>query len=199
MSITITPIFRFIETSLFEKPKKLNSYIHDLSNNSMDHFGSIWSSEMFASINLNDDETEHNLHKLRTMLRFRERGWHHGKIRKVIKKCRLSYKDRDIYIKRIEDRYNDKKINVLYDKLYLMLDPHSILSFDEIKKIKLQREHEEETGTKTFYFKKEFNRFFDIDQSLRSMLKDLLDDLGLLKAETMISNKVNRKLGTLLN
>lgn len=49
-----------------------------------------------------------------------------------------------------------------------------------------------------FFFCKVFNRFFDDDDRLRGVLANLIDDLGLLQVDVMISNRIHVKLGSIV-
>ena len=72
------------------------------------------------------------------------------------------------------------------------------MGYDLFRKLELNEEERKKQEIKKFFFKKRFNRFYDTDIMLSQQLKILIDELGLKEVEIMISNGINRKLGTML-
>ncbi len=194
LEIFISPISGEIFTTLSEKIGKLITYIDNDSNNIIQHFGGVWSSENFRSICFNDNYIDHKLFVYNLLLKLRERNWHPAMLRIIQKNCNLRYKHRKQYIYNIQRKLINKKRMLLYNYSKNVYDFKSFLSIEEYNFIQNTLAKQKEEIIK-LYFKKECNRLYENDMDIRDALNNLISNLGLTNVKIILCNSVNQKLG----
>eukprot|EP01083_Nonionella_stella_P105850 304727_1 len=134
------------------------------------------------------------------IIKLRERGYHPAKIRKILKSCKIQYKDRLIYLEKIRSNYNDKLIkNIVKNKHDLswtgMRELYDDFGWIQVeKKVAIMME----TDSKRIYLKKRSNRLFDKDWMISKALRELNSDLNIESLDLMLCNSVGIKLGYLI-
>ncbi len=195
MNISICPISNTISTTLKIKEKKLNTFIDEKSNHGFDNYYGIWSSENFRSICLNDNPQDHVIFNNNLLLKARERNWSYFTIRKIKFRCKLRYNLRLNYIKSVLKNIYKKQKQSKYKYSFYLNDKFSILTQEEFLHIENTIIKPNETEIIRIYFKKQSNRFLNLDVEIRELCNQLIQELGLEDVEIILCNTINDKLG----
>ena len=195
LTIRINSDSNAITTRLFEKIGKVNQLLHFQSNSAFGHYLGVFSSALFRFITLNTLRADFDYFRLQFYGKLRMRGYQPAFIRRLGRKCNMAWENKQFYIKRLATNYRIKKQNAIVKSNCF----NSILRFfadEQALKHAVARVANEFDDDRLFFVKK-FNRFYDQDTRLYAMLNTVLNHIG-LERKVVISNKVDRKLGSLV-
>ena len=188
-----------ISTKLYEKKGKCNNLLHANSNSAPSHFNGLYCGAMFRFVTLNSSSAEYLSCKAKFVKRLLERGYDERTIRHMQRKCRVVWSAKEQYLKALKVKQVNKKHAAIMDNVRLYTSPKLIFERDPdlLQRLALAHKNKQQQNDRIF-FCKQFNRFLDDDVSLRQILTDLIDDLGLQQLEVMVSNSIHVKLGSIV-
>ena len=200
VTIEIDPLTQHIQTRLFEKRGKCNNLLHADSNSAPAHFTGLYAGAMFRFVTLNTHELQYKKCKAAFINKLKERGYDERNVRHLQRKCRVKWDNKDAYLNSLRIKLKNKKHAAIIDNLFLFTSPRFVFASDLnlLRHLLSNKRNKAKNSRKCFFFCKVFNRFFDDDDRLRGVLANLIDDLGLLQVDVMISNRIHVKLGSIV-
>ena len=113
-------------------------------------------------------------------------------------RCKLQWEHRNKYLQKVLKKLNSRQKELIFNTYLHTETPEIFMTIKEYEYLIKEKQRKSEE-TKSIYFVKTFNRFFDDDRYLRSILNELIDDLDIRDSvEITISNKTERTLSTFL-
>ena len=197
ISICICPITNAITNKIYTKAGRTNNLLHAHSNSAFGHFVGLYSGGLFRAVTLNTHERDFRAQKMKLVRLLKDRAYSDAFIRRLQQRCHIRFDQKHHYMASLAKKQRTKKYRAIIENLFLFQSPTHI--FDDknlLRQLILQFKHEETADS--LYFVKEFNRFMDDDGRLRNILSELIDDLGLIGVDVMISNSINVKLGSII-
>lgn len=200
ITIEIDPLTQHIQTRLFEKRGKCNNLLHADSNSAPAHFSGLYAGAMFRFVTLNTHELQYKKCKAAFVVKLMQRGYDERQMRHLQRKCRVKWDNKDAYLNSLRIKLKSKKHAAIIDNLFLFTSPRFVFANDLnlLRHLLSNKRNNAKNARRCFFFCKVFNRFFDDDDRLRGVLANLIDDLGLLQVDVMISNRIHVKLGSIV-